>query len=508
MTLPRLIRTLSPGLALGLALTIAPPLFGQYPGPPISSGSGAGTGTGMMGGATRNTTGTGLESGGPGSTGTGFESGAGPQQLPSRNPLLPGTNRRDGAFDSGAFPRNVSPSQAVPRGPGVGTTFPDDVTLFPLQWIERSDGSSNPTDLSTVQPKQLEDARTITSAGDRSLTLQRIAGAAIFSNQLPLAHRALAEATDAALLESVPLVRDQRLIAIATMLNFLAEAHLREGKVDLATADLGESPSPLPKADRTVLIRRALVEWQRAADATSRIANPTYRSEMLNRVIDSQAYGSQTIVNEFPAPKDPASNNSADPGASFNGLPDRILQEAAALAFRIERPVWRDRALVAIAQAAAASKQFRRGLEVSRMIPQPEVRTDALVKIAEAQARRGDPDGATSTYKEAALAVASIPLDDPRAVLAGVLIDNLISVGRFEDARATIVLYPDTPRRIIALGAIAESQGRRGAGDSARAWIAREVAPQYQSALYRRVNTGILSAIEENRNPDLSNRER
>jgi hypothetical protein len=508
MTLPRLIRTLSPGLALGFALTIEPPLCAQYSGPPISSGSGPGTGTGMMGGATRNTTGTGLEAGGPGATGTGFESGAGPGQLPSRNPLLPGGNVRAGAVDPRAFPRNVSPSQAVPRGPGVGTTFPDDVTLFPLQRIEQPEGSLNPTELSTVQPSQLRDARLITSPGDRSLALQRIAGAAIFSNQLPVAHDALAEATDAALLEPVPLVRDQRLIAIATKLNSLAEAHLREGKVDLTMLDLSESPSPLPKTDRTVLIRRALVEWQRAAAVASRIANPTYRSEVLYRVIDGEAYGSQTIVNEFPAPEVSPSNNSASSGAPFDGLPDRILQEAAALALRIERPVWRDRALVAIAQAASASKQFKRGLEVSRMIPQPEVRTDALVKIAEAQARRGDPDGATSTYKEAALAVAAIPLDDPRAVLAGVLIDNLISVGRFEDARATIVLYPDTPRRLIALGAIAESQGRRGAGDSARAWIAREVAPQYQSQLYRRVDTGILAAIEQNRSRDLSNRER
>jgi hypothetical protein len=481
MTLPRLTRTLATGLALGLALFVTPLLFAQ----PLSSGSGPGIGTGQESGTTT----------GPGTAG------------PSRNLYRAGPDRRD-RLDPRAYPRSVSPSQAVPRGPGVGTTFPDDASLFPLPMMPNQDNGTNPTELSTVQPKQLQDARMITSPGDRSLTLQRIAGAAIFSNQLLVAHDAVAEATDAALQEPIGLVRDQRLIAIATTLNYLAEAHLREGKVDLTMPDLSESPSPLPKTDRTVLIRRAVLEWERAAAAVSRIANPTYRSEMLYRVIDSEAFGSQTIINEFPAPEGSLSNNSADPGTSFNGLPDRILQEAAELALRIERPVWRDRALVAIAQAAAASKQFKRGLDVSRMIPQPEVRTDALVKIAEAQARRGDPDGATSTYKEAALAVAAIPLDDPRAVLAGVLIDNLISVGRFEDARATIVLYADTPRRIIALGAIAESQGRRGSGDSARAWIAREVAPQYQSELYRRVYTGILSAIEQNRSRDLSNRER
>jgi hypothetical protein len=175
---------------------------------------------------------------------------------------------------------------------------------------------------------------------------------------------------------------------------------------------------------------------------------------------------------------------------------------------QIERPVWRDRGLVAITQAAATSRQFSRGLSIARMIPQPEVRTDALLKIAEAQARHDDPNGATSTYREAALAVASIPLDDPRAVLAGVLIDNLISVGRFEDARKSIVLYPDMSRRLIALGAIAESQGQRGGGDAARAWIAREVSPQYRPELYRRVISGILKTIEQNRSHELSNRDR
>jgi hypothetical protein len=113
-------------------------------------------------------------------------------------------------------------------------------------------------------------------------------------------------------------------------------------------------------------------------------------------------------------------------------------------------------------------------------------------------------NSATSTYRDAAVAVASIPLDDPRAILAGVLIDNLISVGRFEDARSTIVLYPDTVRRMIALGAIAESQGRRGAAESARYWIYRDIPPEHRAELLRRVNNGILSAIEQNRSRDLN----
>jgi hypothetical protein len=87
-----------------------------------------------------------------------------------------------------------------------------------------------------------------------------------------------------------------------------------------------------------------------------------------------------------------------------------------------------------------------------------------------------------------------------------VLIDNLISVGRFDDARVSVGLYPDEPRKLVALGAIAESQGRRGAASSALAWINRDVPSQYRSQLYRRVSNGVVSAIEQNRSRDLSNR--
>jgi hypothetical protein len=358
----------------------------------------------------------------------------------------------------------------------------------------------------------LTDARRIVAPGDRSLTLQRIAAAAIFSNQLPLAHTALAEATDAALLEPVDLVRDQRLIAIVTTLNYLAEAHLREGKVEYSVSDKTDPAVDTPRADtaradRTTLIRRAQIEWERAGIVARRISDPTFRSEILYRVVDNQSYGSQTIVSEFPAPTDSRSRSS-DPGALFDGLPDRILEDAARVALLIERPVWRDRGLVQITQAAASSRQFRRALAVARLIPQPEVRTDALLHLAEAQARHDDPTGATSSYREAALAVASIPLNDPRSVLAGVLIDSLISVGRFEDARRSIGLYPDAWNRLIALGAIAESQGQRGLTDQANAWIAREVPPEQRPELYRRVIQGALRAIEQNRSHELSNRDR
>jgi hypothetical protein len=64
------------------------------------------------------------------------------------------------------------------------------------------------------------------------------------------------------------------------------------------------------------------------------------------------------------------------------------------------------------------------------------------------------------------------------------------------------VLYPDESQKFVALGAIAEAQGRRGLADSARRWIASEVPESYRAGLYRRVATGVLWAIEQNRAKD------
>jgi hypothetical protein len=503
-------------VSLGWALLLGspPPVEAQTgtEGPGLSSGSGQGTGTGASSGIQRNQSGS-VSGVGPGSATGGLGPESGGLTPITGNRAGTGTNPLPG--DGGSIPlqpRGPATNMGIPFGPGVNTTFPDDASLFPFTQMPSALGG-NANESSAVQDSQIEHARRIRTAGDRSMALQRVANAAIFSNQLSLAHTALGEAAQAAVEEPARLVHDQRLIAIITTYMNLGEAHLREGKADLSLPDpSGGDAASSPKSDRLLLIRRASAEWQRAAALAGKILNPTNRSEMLYRVIDAMAFGSQTIVNEFPTRasggNQGAGTDSARSEESFMGPAEGVLRDAATLAMRIERPVWRDRALVQVASAAASSRQFAQGLAVARMIPQPEVRTDALLRIAESQARRDDPQGATRTYREAARAVASIPLSDPRAVLAGVLIDNLISVGRFEDARASITLYPDVPRQVIALGSIAESQGRRGAAESARAWIERDVPAEYQAQLLRRVNNGVLTSIEQNRSRDLSNRDR
>ncbi len=125
-----------------------------------------------------------------------------------------------------------------------------------------------------------------------------------------------------------------------------------------------------------------------------------------------------------------------------------------------------------------------------------------MLLLAEAECRHKQNDAATVTYDLAAQAVACVSQEGLRGVLAGFLIDSLIATGRFTDARACIGLYPETSQRLVALGAVAESQGRRGMSAVARKWIGEEVPEEFRPTLYRRVTSGALTAIEQNRGRD------
>jgi hypothetical protein len=125
-----------------------------------------------------------------------------------------------------------------------------------------------------------------------------------------------------------------------------------------------------------------------------------------------------------------------------------------------------------------------------------------MLLLAEAEARDDQNEIATAAYEEAAKAVATIQQDGLRGVLAGFVVDSLIASGRFQDARKCIVLYPDPAQRLVALGAVAEAQGKRGVAESARRWIAAEVPEEFRPTLYRRVTTGVLAAIEQNRSKE------
>jgi hypothetical protein len=178
------------------------------------------------------------------------------------------------------------------------------------------------------------------------------------------------------------------------------------------------------------------------------------------------------------------------------------LVDAWNVANKIDRLIWKYRAMVRIALSAADSRQYARAVELSRGIDNAEARAEAMLILAESECRHSQNKAASTAYEYAAEAVASVSQEGLRGVLAGFLVDSLIATGRFDDARACVTLYPEYSQRLVALGAIAESQGRRGLAASARKWISTDIPEQYRPTLYRRVTSGALWAIEQNRGRD------
>jgi hypothetical protein len=556
-------------LAISLAAAADLTAAAQETSPGLSSGTGQGTGSGLSTGVQRNITGSMSGSGAP-------AAGLGRRVTPSMP--LPG-----GTFGSAGY------------GPGVNVQFPDDPYLIPFLRLEQFGGPIDPTAPTGVTPGLIEKARLISSPEERTLALQRIARGAIASNQLILAHQTLQEAASAVDSISDPLVHDQRLIALVTSLNALNRELVREGLGErpLRELDLGGPQPAQNHMDGALIVRMERLEWKRAVHLASNIQNPTYRSEMLYRVVDSMASGSKTIANAFPRSFEPQASlgntgatQSQDARAEqFRKLADEILVDAFNVAKQIDRLVWKFQGMVQIALHAASSQQFRRGVELALQIDNAKSRAEALLMLADPMCRReravnlrlekplprddrgyvtfrfpahlssriefqgewdpdprkaGDPrrlvlkgyiskaefdqleallddpvyhralaevyrlynadqDAATPVYQEAARATASIETDGLRGVVVGLLVDSLSGSGRFDDARACSAIYPLESERFVALGAIAEAQGRRGAAEAARRWIAQEAPQEYRAALYRRVTDGELAVVEENR---------
>jgi hypothetical protein len=493
-------------IVLGLALMGGWTVEGQTTGGPgMSSGSGTGTGAGgMMGGVIRNNSGS-ISGVGPGLTGSGT--------ILRGQPVapLPGAGARE---------------NLVPFGPGVDVTYPDDPYLIPFLTMEQPGVHTEGKVPDKVTEELLHNARLIKSPGERSLALQRLANGAIASGQLNLAHHVLEEATKASAEVDIPLMRDQRLIAIVTSLTFLTDALLRRSRENLNLADAvpaapnaaAPAPPPAPAApaaeaepkrhDTNTMVRMARLEWNRAAYLASNIANPTYRNEMLYKVAESVASGSSSLAIDFiktqevettPKKQAPATSERDE---THRNLADALLRDSWEVANKIDRLIWKYRAMVRIALTAADSRQYARAVELCRGIDNAEARAEAMLTLAESQCRHNQNKEASTTYELAAEAVASVHQEGLRGVLAGFLVDSLIATGRFDDARACIGLYPETSQQLVALGAIAESQGRRGLAESARRWIATKVPEQHRAVLYRRVTSGALWAIEQNRGRD------
>jgi hypothetical protein len=389
--------------------------------------------------------------------------------------------------------------------------LPQDPSLEPLLGGIMRETLSELEARSQVTPGVLERLQLITDNFERSRALLELVGEASKSTELRellLAHRALERASGTSLSEQNQLRHDQLLGLVIRSTEPLTDALIREGFTLPPKGEQGQ-PEPFPGIeDVSTLPRLALLEWRRAAFLAERIISPTYRSEYKARVAEWMSRDSAHLVenlrrNESSIDRLPDTRAlTVQEIRKLGGFADVFLAEAAEIAKRIQRPIWKHSALDRIAITAGESGQFARAVAVARSIPNAEARAQALILVAESQCRDRAHDQAakaTETYSDAALAVSRIERDGLRGVITGYLVDSLISTGRFEDARACLVLYPTEAERFVALGAIAESQGRRGSADAAREWISRDAPPAYRSALFRRVNSGVLTAIGNER---------
>ncbi|RUL82954.1 tetratricopeptide repeat protein [Tautonia sociabilis] len=349
-------------------------------------------------------------------------------------------------------------------------------------------------ELEQIDEQLLANILRIEDPVDRSLALVQAAIYKIQTRDLDTARRALDRASEAIEEISEPVRRDLRLISTSRAFIELAQEDINVA-VSGAASILSLEPE-MTVEERVQTLERALEAFERSAELASRIEQLGYRPQTMYLAAEAQAKGGQDIgIVAFRNPQI-LGEQQETVVPELRRLAARYIELAAEHARSIDVPVWRDVALSAVASSAAVSNQFELGRQVAGSIPGLELRFDAVLSVAEGEARRGDPDRATGDFAECARILASIPIDDLRGTLNDVLIESLIAAGRFPDARRCIALYPDDVDRLEALGGIAQAMGARGLSDEARQWILREIEPQYRSGLYRRVNDGVLSTLE------------
>ncbi len=169
-----------------------------------------------------------------------------------------------------------------------------------------------------------------------------------------------------------------------------------------------EQLSRMARQLNDVVIRMARLEWKRAVYLATIIGNPTYRNEMLYKVADTQASGSASIATAYLRTVAVESVGDVQPLANSHGndplvkTADTILVESFDVAKKIDRLIWKYRAMVQIAIAAADSQQYAQDVELSRGIDNGESRAEAMLVLAESQCRSNQNDAATVAYQEAA----------------------------------------------------------------------------------------------------------
>lgn len=365
-----------------------------------------------------------------------------------------------------------------------------------------------------------------------------------FEQSLPRyrqAYEALAQLNQAALEMSERVMKDARLLAGVRITNSMVTQMMRDVAPDSSYSSrdaVQQLPLPISaRVEHLALARRAVAL---AGEMAAAISESNFTSMALAEVADTESSASNQVARfltraerargnrladasstrQFlmddptatPEQKDAAEKsyqqtlenvrNSFDEQMSKLGpYPDIMLAEATRIAGAIPIGIWRYRALVDVAIDAADSDQFVRAKEIAQSIPQSQARADALIRTAEAQALDGRSADASETYQEAVVAIASIAQVAPRRELALVLLESLVAVNRFEDARAAVTLVRDPAFRVVALSVVARAMGEDGLDQSAYDWIEREVPPAERDQLRRNVIEGMKKFVYEIRKP-------
>ncbi|MFM1801176.1 MAG: hypothetical protein RJA81_528 [Planctomycetota bacterium] len=446
---------------------------------PSTGASFGGTGTGNESGFGTGSTGTGVESGlGLGSTGTGMESNSAG--------LFQGTP---------AFMRPI-PGETIGEGMPEDLRSPDDPSLIPYDFIgpPKFHGPPRPGDrgapeLSQDQVKLLSDqlfenAQRLTNTEVKVRALDRLARSEIFGTRLLNAIRAIDAANVAVRQLPDGTIKNIRLVSLSTTSTNLTDALIREA-IEPDTEN------------RREWVDRAIATWKLAADFSSLITNNDLRSEMVSRVAFDISEDAQLIaakISEFELTND----LDKELRKRYEDNLDELFDLAIEINEQVPMNVWRNEVAQKIAIKGALAYRFERALKAARTIKQNAPRALALARVAEALARFDLNDQATEIFNETADVASRISEVSVRNVVAGDLVDRLIALGRFRDARMAIYLYEDDDLRLKALGAVAENQARRGLAHHAVDWINAEIQPVHRSTLIKRVQDGVLQSIQSN----------
>ena len=446
------------------------------------------------GGASFGGTGTGNESSfGVGGTGTGVESGAGLGTTGT------GMESNSAGLSEGtpAFMRPL-PNEVIGQGMPEDMRSGDNPALIPYDFIgpPKFIGPPRPGDregpeLNSDQKKLLSkqlfnNAVRLSNPEVRVRALDRLARSEIFGNKLEDAIEALnAGATNAIALPDST-IRNVRLVSLVTTSTNLTDALIRESV----------EQNTLP-ADRTLWIDRSKAIWRQAADLSTALTNNDLKSEMMSRVSFDIAEDAQTIaakIEEYVQTND-LTNAQKE---RYEDALDELYDLALEINERVPMSVWRNETAQKIAIKGALAMRFDRALIAARSIRQNAPRALTLARVAEALARFNQKDKATEIFIETAQVASAVQEASVRQVVAGDLVDRLIALGRFRDARMATYLYEDDDNRMKALGAVAENQARRGLSHQAVNWINKEIAPEQQSVLIKRVQDGVLQSLQSN----------